>query len=347
MSKSNKNKSSLRSKQVDSELEAKDGLITTLTKKLAATSVVNRRLVIALIGLSVFVVGAGTAVAAYHFDVVDTLEDKLSGTRGELSSTQSSLEKAKEESAEQGLLISKATEEIEALKQESAEKTAQEAQEELEAKLQAEKDAKRFVIATKKDSNLQGLNVRNSPCGEKVGPYQVWGNAGEVISGPEQPGECLGGDFEWYKIRWNDGMEGWSIADYFDFSASRSLNNTGVITGYAPYGFNFEEETKIAPSICATNQSDGITYCNASLNEGRNTYTLELPAGRYLVSGTYRYMDWESKNIVNVPLRHTLFEACGYTVDCYNKFGESDGAAIVDVNAGDVLAGINLSSVKK
>ncbi|MBC7472484.1 MAG: hypothetical protein H7196_04485 [candidate division SR1 bacterium] len=54
-----------------------------------------------------------------------------------------------------------------------------------------------------------------------IGSLRVWGTAGEVLEGPNKPGPCLGGEYEWYKVKWNDGAEGWSIVNYLDFTGER------------------------------------------------------------------------------------------------------------------------------
>ena len=57
-----------------------------------------------------------------------------------------------------------------------------------------------------------GVRVRKTPCGEKIGT-QPDGANGIVLEGPV---ECAldGKVYRWWKIRWADGLVGWSVEDY-------------------------------------------------------------------------------------------------------------------------------------
>lgn len=327
----------------------KDTIIHKLEDAIEDEKKLDKKLTTIIIALIIFFTGVAIGFGIHYYDVIGRLKDvtaELTGTKEDLDETEDKLALEQEKLEEQIILLSSANAEIEELKKDAAAKAAEEAKRELEAKIQAEKDAKKFVITNKKESNLQGLNVRETPCGDKVSRYQVWGSAGEVLEGPEKPGECLGGDFEWYKVRWDDGIVGWSIVDYLDFSASRKLNNTGVLTGFSPFGYNYETTARINPTICATNQGDGITYCGADLDSGNFTYKLEVPAGDYIITGTYRYQDYYSRQIQTRSMRHTLLEACGYTQECFERYGDNQSAAIVKVEPSSVKTGINLTTVR-
>lgn len=57
-----------------------------------------------------------------------------------------------------------------------------------------------------------GLRVRRAPCGEQIG-NKPDGSTGVVLEGPVV---CTleGKTYRWWKIRWADGLEGWSVEDY-------------------------------------------------------------------------------------------------------------------------------------
>jgi uncharacterized protein YraI len=71
---------------------------------------------------------------------------------------------------------------------------------------------KKFVTNSQGDST-PSLNVRNSPCGEKVGEV-AWGV--QVIKGadPVTPATCFGVNINWYKVELPTGTNGWVAGNY-------------------------------------------------------------------------------------------------------------------------------------
>lgn len=57
-----------------------------------------------------------------------------------------------------------------------------------------------------------GLRVRDTPCGKQIG-NKPDGSTGVVLEGPVV---CVleGKTYRWWKIRWSDGLVGWSVEDY-------------------------------------------------------------------------------------------------------------------------------------
>jgi hypothetical protein len=291
-------------------------------------------------------VGLGGGIGYYYFQSLHTKQQLNETTQ----KVQTAEEKANTEAklrAEQELKLADATNQNQELKNAAAKKAEEEAKNELKQKEEAEKAARKYVVANKKESNLPGLNTRKSPCGDLAGSLRVWGTAGEVLEGPSKPGACLGGDYEWYKVKWNDGLDGWSIADYLDFTGEKQFSQTGYITGYAPIGWDWEtSKNNYIPKICATNQADNITYCNAQVNVDQQNYKLVVPAGDYVMSGSYKYKEYQTSNIKEQPLIYTLISQCGYTQECWTKYPDGykqSGKVHVDVNG--ILVGINMSTV--
>jgi hypothetical protein len=286
----------------------------------------------------------GSAIGYYYFQNIKTGQN-LSETS---KKAQTAEEKAMAENKlrlEQEIKLTQATKENQELKDGAAKKAQEDVAKELKAKEEADKNSKKYVIANKKESAAPGLNTRTSPCGDLIGTLRVWGTAGEVLEGPKKPGPCLDGDYEWYRVKWNDGVEGWSIVNYLDFTGEKQFSKTGYITGYVPIGYDYEtNQATYIPKICATNQADNITYCNAEINKDQQNYKLVVPEGDYIMSGTYKYKEYQTKKIVEFPLIYSLRQQCGYTEECYKKY--PDGYKIpakIHVDTNGILIGVNLS----
>lgn len=322
--------------------------IAILEKKLQAEKILDRRLYQIIAGLCVLFLGIVIGIGLQHYNVLGRLNQatrQIIGLENSLARTEAELALEAKKNQENVLLLAAATEENAALKEEATRKAAEEAQAELDAQAEAQASARRYVVATRQDSELPGLNTRQEPCGPAAGEYRVWGTGGEVLEGPVTPGPCLEGDYEWYKIKWNDNLEGWSIADYLVFSGERPLSTTGYLTGYTPFAYDPETDAPLTPTVCATSQTDNISYCNAELNPERSTYKLLVPAGDYVVSGTFRYRDYQTEEIVQRQTLFTNFMQCGYTPECFDA-PDRDEAAVVTVGAGDAVVGISLYALE-
>jgi hypothetical protein len=286
-------------------------------------------LVIIFIGLS-----AGFGFYAFRIGKnITNIKDQVQTTQEELADRDKQLE-------EQNKTLSLTNKENQELKDKAAKQAAQEAEASIKAEQEKQKNAKRFATSDKKETNLPGLNVRKDPCGDISGGLRVWGTSGEVLEGPKKPGPCLNGDYEWYKIKWNDGQVGWSIADYLTFNSERQISTTGYITGYLPTGYNFETQKPILSSVCATNLADNITNCNAEVNTNNYNYKILVTAGDYVITGTYKYQDYESKKPKESPMIFSTYTQCGYKQECKNwwntkaKVTVTPGGVVTDVNIG-------------
>ncbi len=289
--------------------------------------------------LGICLVSVGIGFGFYAFRSNKT----LTNVKDQVQTVQEELANKSKEIEDKNIKLAASLDENSQLKTDSAKKAALEAEAAVKAEEEKLKESKKFVISDKKESNLPGLNVRETPCGTVVGQLRVWGTAGEVLEGPNKPGPCLNGDYEWYKVKWNDGTTGWSIVDYLTFSAEKQISTTGYITGYAPLGYDSDTQKVLLPTICATNLTDNINYCNAQINSNDSNYKLNVPIGDYVVTGTFRYKDWETKKLVETPLIYSLSTQCGDWSKQECKDGWNTKAKIT-VTSGGVLTGINPST---
>jgi hypothetical protein len=299
----------------------------------------NNFLKLAAFILGICLVGGGVGFGFYAF----RSNKNLLNVKDQVQTVQEELENKSKEIEDKNIKLAASLDENKQLKDESAKKAALEAEAAIKVEQEKQKQSKKFVVSDKKETNLPGLNVRESPCGAVVGQLRVWGTAGEVVEGPNKPGVCLGGDYEWYKVKWNDGAIGWSIVDYLTFSGEKQISSTGYITGYAPLGYDSDAQKVLVPTICATNLADNINYCNAQINANDSNYKLNVPAGDYVITGTFRYKDWDTKKLVEKPMIYSVFTQCGD----WSKQECKDGwntKAKVTVTPGGVLTGINPST---
>jgi hypothetical protein len=70
-----------------------------------------------------------------------------------------------------------------------------------------------MVFAVANGSTDKGVNVRKQPCGEISGSLRVWGSSG-MSMGESVKATCQGKEYTWLKVKWSDGVEGWTITDY-------------------------------------------------------------------------------------------------------------------------------------
>jgi hypothetical protein len=294
-------------------------------------------LIIAIVG-SVFI---GFKQFRMYKDNVSSLQEELADKTQELSELNSQVLLNLQETSK--------------LKDESAKKAGKEAQDTLNLEKEKQADSKKYAVADKKNADLPGLNIRKTPCGEIAGSLRVWGSAGEVVEKGVKPGACLGGDYEWYKIKWNDGAEGWSIADYLVFSGSKQVSNTGYITGYVVNGYDFDTKKSIQSEVCAINLADNIRYCNAEVNLNNSNYKIKVPSGEYNVVGKINLYDYEKKKIFVKDGTYSNMTQClassnqfpGYGVDNINGidqecFKKWDQKAVVKVSQESVVTNIDV-----
>ena len=286
----------------------------------------------------------GSAIGYYYFQTANTKKN-LTESEQKIQTADDKLKNEAKIRAEKELSLTQATAENQDLKNAAAKKAEDDAKKELKQKEEADKAAKKYVIANKKESTQPGLNSRKTPCGELAGGLRVWGTAGEVLEGPTKPGPCLNGDYEWYRVKWNDGVEGWSIVNYLDFTGEKQFSQTGYITGYAPIGWDWETNKNVNLSkICATNQVDKIEYCNAQVDVSQGNYKLVVPAGEYVMSGTYKYKEFDTQNFKEFPMYYPLINQCGFTNECYQKYPNGyNESGKVRVETGGVAINVNMT----
>jgi hypothetical protein len=61
------------------------------------------------------------------------------------------------------------------------------------------------------------LNWRSAPCGEILGAPKQWTATGVITEEPVTRA-CFDNNYEWFKIQWSDGSEGWSISNNLKIS---------------------------------------------------------------------------------------------------------------------------------
>lgn len=157
------------------------------------------------------------------------------------------------------------------------------------------------------------LNSRSTPCGDIVGDSKPWGFSGQVSEGPITQ-ECLGGKYTWWKVKWGDGSEGWSIADNLKFYDAPVAFNFGFITGEFIYPSEFLPPQR----ACAKNVLTKAVYCTDRSQSKINpkVYKLAVPVGKYYVfASRWDSIDKSKPEKIyydeNVP--------CGLTYECFKK----------------------------
>ncbi|MEI6728685.1 MAG: hypothetical protein WCK98_03520 [bacterium] len=177
------------------------------------------------------------------------------------------------------------------------------------------------------------LNSRSTPCGDLTTDSKPWGFSGQVSEGPITQ-ECLGGKYTWWKVKWGDGTEGWSIADNLKFYDAPLAFNFGFITGEFTYPSDF-----IPPQrACAKNIVTKAIYCTDRSQSKTNpkVYKLAVPVGKYYVfASRWDSIDKSKPEKIyydeNVP--------CGLTFDCFKKTPNPKPIAV------EVKAGLTTSKI--
>jgi hypothetical protein len=81
---------------------------------------------------------------------------------------------------------------------------------------------------TKEDEKTGSINVREEACSPVIIGSQNWSSVGQVIEGPVEK-NCFQKNWKWYKIKWSNGVKGWSISNYFNsIDLSREYNKNGL-----------------------------------------------------------------------------------------------------------------------
>jgi Bacterial SH3 domain len=79
------------------------------------------------------------------------------------------------------------------------------------------------VYASSKGVNAKGLNSRIQPCGTLSNTKPIiWGTKGTIVDGPVTKA-CLGGNWNWYNVRWEDGTNGWSVSSFLNESPATTV----------------------------------------------------------------------------------------------------------------------------
>jgi hypothetical protein len=130
------------------------------------------------------------------------------------------------------------------------------------------------VVASSNGVNASGLNSRVQPCGDLTDPTPIpWGTQGSVLAGPTNKA-CLGGNWNWYQVKWSDGSTGWSVSSYLNDGSTApykaALNTTATTT---PSG-----STQTAQTV--TTVSQGVKVSGLNLRTSAcGTKTSVIPWG--------------------------------------------------------------------
>jgi hypothetical protein len=185
----------------------------------------------------------------------------------------------------------------------------------------------KYAEAVANGATQTTLNTRSAPCGEIVSDSKPWGFSGQVSDGPITQ-ECLGGKYTWWKVKWGDGSEGWSIADNLKFYDAPLAFNFGFITGEFIYPSEFLPPQR----ACAKNILNKAIYCTdrAQSKVNPKVYKLAVPVGKYYVfASRWDSIDKSKPEKIyydeNVP--------CGLTFECF-KATPNPKPIAVEVKAG-------------
>ena len=80
-------------------------------------------------------------------------------------------------------------------------------------------------------SKAGSVNIRESVCNNNIIGSSNWKAVGQIIEGPITQ-ECFGSKWNWYKVKWSNGVIGWSIDNYFQ--------KVEAIKKFAKDGFELE-----------------------------------------------------------------------------------------------------------
>jgi peptidoglycan hydrolase-like protein with peptidoglycan-binding domain len=82
------------------------------------------------------------------------------------------------------------------------------------------------VQAASKGIVASGLNQRTEACGTKLRIVK-WGSVGQKLEGPVAK-NCLGNNFNWYKVDFGNGQIGWVVDTYLSDVASEAKKNDSI-----------------------------------------------------------------------------------------------------------------------
>jgi hypothetical protein len=73
------------------------------------------------------------------------------------------------------------------------------------------------AVNTSGNNDLEGLNVRKEPCSEEIVGGVDWGTAGMIVDPEIISKSCFGYDYQWVKVVWENGLEGYSSSEFVEF----------------------------------------------------------------------------------------------------------------------------------
>lgn len=74
------------------------------------------------------------------------------------------------------------------------------------------------AVNTSDNDELIGLNSRAGTCSPDIVGVVEFGETGTLIEPEGKIDSCIGQTFTWYHIKWESGIEGWSISEFLEFS---------------------------------------------------------------------------------------------------------------------------------
>lgn len=88
------------------------------------------------------------------------------------------------------------------------------------------------IYANPRGITTSGLNLRTEACGDLKGTIP-WGTKGTITSELISK-SCLGGNWNWYKVKWQNGAEGWSVSSYLSENVVKITQESAVIKATQP-----------------------------------------------------------------------------------------------------------------
>jgi hypothetical protein len=158
----------------------------------------------------------------------------------------------------------------------------------------------KFVVGdTAEVYELSGtqLNVRATPAGTSVGTRPN-GATGTVLEGPVWAafnGDIANSLWVWYRVRWSDGLEGWSTHNWLRKAVDLippTVTSSALQFETAPMHLTVGFSENVGPSVSSsdfvlTNLDTGGTYSlSAQYNQSTNVATISF--GGMLPDGNYR-----------------------------------------------------------
>jgi hypothetical protein len=200
------------------------------------------------------------------------------------------------------------------------------------------------IKADKKGTAATALNVRTEACGNLSNPANVaWGTSGTIVSEVITK-TCLGGNWNWYKVKWANGVEGWSASYYMSESGKEVQSEASAPTPTPTPTTSVKTVTTVRNGDKATGlnlRSDACGTKTGTIPWGTKGTVLSGPVSKSCLGGNFQW------NRVQFSNGQTGWVAGNYlsgATGTSNSTPTTSVKTVTTVRNGDKATGLNLRS---